>query len=115
VATRQQDGPGAVVTVALRGGRPAVAAFLRGLECFSLAESLGGVESLVSHPCTMTHAAMPPAARERAGIGEGLLRLSVGIEAATDLVDDVERALDRAARVGRADRDEVQAVAAVAR
>jgi cystathionine gamma-synthase len=110
VAERQQEGPGAVITLALRGGRAAVAAFLSGLECFSLAESLGGVESLVSHPCTMTHAAMPPAARERAGIGEGLLRLSVGIEAAADLVDDVARGLDRAERVGRA-----RAPAAVAR
>jgi cystathionine gamma-synthase len=69
-----------------------------GLECFSLAESLGGVESLVAHPATMTHAAMDPAAREKAGLADGLIRLSVGIEALTDLRADLERALARAAR-----------------
>ncbi|HEX6833950.1 MAG TPA: PLP-dependent transferase, partial [Rudaea sp.] len=67
-----------------------------GLECFTLAESLGGVESLVAHPATMTHASMDAAARRRAGIGEGLVRLSVGIEAADDLIADLAAALDRA-------------------
>ncbi|HSR65348.1 MAG TPA: PLP-dependent transferase, partial [Xanthomonadaceae bacterium] len=60
-------------------------------------ESLGGVESLVAHPATMTHAAMPPDARAAAGIGEGLLRLSVGIEHAGDLVGDLAAALERGA------------------
>jgi hypothetical protein len=62
-----------------------------------MAESLGGVESLVAHPATMTHAAMSPEARAAAGIGDGLLRLSVGIEALEDLADDLRDALDRAA------------------
>ncbi|HEU5467888.1 MAG TPA: PLP-dependent transferase, partial [Steroidobacteraceae bacterium] len=77
-------------------GKPAVRRFLDGLACFSLAESLGGVESLVAHPDTMTHAGMDPAARLAAGITPGLLRLSIGIEAAEDLVADVGAALERA-------------------
>ena len=79
----------------LGGGQPAVEAFVDGLQCFTLAESLGGVESLVAHPATMTHASMDAAARARAGIGAGLLRLSVGIEAAERLAD-IEAALARA-------------------
>ena len=71
-------------------------AFLDGLQCFTLAESLGGVESPVAHPATMTHAAMSPDARAQAGIGEGLLRLSVGIEHEDDLVADITAALERA-------------------
>jgi cystathionine gamma-synthase len=70
---------------------------LNGLECFSLAESLGGVESLIAHPVSMTHAGMEEAARLRAGIGPGLLRVSVGIEAAADLVADLRAGLERAA------------------
>ncbi len=97
LARRQQSGFGAMLSFELAGGEGAVGAFLDGLECFTLAESLGGVESLVAHPATMTHAGMDPAARERAGIGAGLLRLSIGIEAAADLVADLEAGLDRAA------------------
>ena len=82
----------------LQGGETAVRAFLDGLECFSLAESLGGVESLVAHPATMTHAAMDPAARERAGITDSLLRLSVGIETADDLLADLVAGLGRIQR-----------------
>jgi cystathionine gamma-synthase len=74
----------------------AVRAFLDGLQCFTLAESLGGVESLVAHPATMTHAAMSPKARADAGICGGLLRLSVGIEALADLQVDLAAALARA-------------------
>ncbi|HZD05898.1 MAG TPA: PLP-dependent transferase, partial [Longimicrobiales bacterium] len=96
VARRQQRGFGAMVSFELEGGVTAVRAFLAGLQCISLAESLGGVESLVAHPATMTHASMDAAARERAGISEALLRLSVGIEAAEDLVRDLERGLRRA-------------------
>ncbi len=96
IARRQQSGWGSIVSVELRGGRRAVDAFVAGLEHFCLAESLGGVESLVAHPATMTHAAMGEEARAVAGIGEGLLRLSLGIESADDLVDDVDRALRRA-------------------
>jgi cystathionine gamma-synthase len=95
LAKRQQRGFGAMVSFELRGGEPAVRAFVAGLRCFTLAESLGGVESLVAHPATMTHASMAPEARRRAGIGDGLLRLSIGIEAAGDLCNDLRAALGR--------------------
>jgi len=98
LARRQQSGFGAMLSFELAGGEPAVAAFLEGLECFTLAESLGGVESLVAHPTSMTHAGMDEAARLRAGIGPGLLRVSVGIEDPADLVADVAAGLERAAR-----------------
>ncbi|MFC3816924.1 O-succinylhomoserine (thiol)-lyase [Lysobacter sp. GCM10012299] len=96
LAARQQLGFGAMLSVELEGGEEAVRAFVDGLECFTLAESLGGVESLIAHPATMTHAAMSAEARAAAGIGDGLLRLSVGIEHADDLVADLEAALGRA-------------------
>ena len=96
IAAKQQSGFGAMLSVELEGGTDAVRAFLDGLECFTLAESLGGVESLVAHPATMTHAAMSAEARAGAGIGDGLLRLSVGIEHADDLVADIAAALERA-------------------
>ncbi|MEM7260580.1 MAG: cystathionine gamma-synthase [Planctomycetota bacterium] len=94
LAKRQQRGFGGMVSFELTGGRAAVERFTSTLQYFSLAESLGGVESLVSHPATMTHAAMTAEARTAAGIGEGLVRLSVGIEAAEDLVLDLRRGLD---------------------
>jgi cystathionine gamma-synthase len=97
LARQQQSGFGAMVSFELKGGLPQVRAFLDGLCCFSLAESLGGVESLVAHPASMTHAGMAASARERAGISDSLLRLSVGIEASDDLAGDVRAALDRAA------------------
>ena len=97
IARRQQTGWGSLISFELRGGRAAVDAFVDGITHFALAESLGGVESLVTHPWTMTHASMDEPARVAAGIGQGLLRLSVGIEAAEDLVADLERALRRAA------------------
>jgi len=96
LATRQQRGFGAMLSFELNGGEAAIRSFLDGLECFSLAESLGGVESLVAHPATMTHAAMDPAARQRAGITDSLLRLSVGIETADDLLADLTAGLARA-------------------
>jgi cystathionine gamma-synthase len=99
LAKRQQRGFGAMVTLELEGGHDAVREFVADLACFSLAESLGGVESLVAHPATMTHAAMEPAARERAGLTDGLIRLSIGIEALEDLRADLARALTRAASV----------------
>jgi cystathionine gamma-synthase len=99
VAAKQQQGFGAMLGIELVGGTEAVRAFLDGLQCFTLAESLGGVESLIAHPATMTHAAMAPEARAAAGIGDGLLRLSVGIEHADDLVADVAAALERAAAI----------------
>ncbi len=101
VARRQQSGFGSLVSFELHGGEPAVRALLAGLECFALAESLGGVESLIAHPTTMTHAAMDAEARQAAGIGDSLLRLSVGIEADADLVRDLRLGLDRAARTLR--------------
>ncbi|MGE3665323.1 MAG: cystathionine gamma-synthase [Steroidobacteraceae bacterium] len=97
IARRQQRGFGAMVSIELAGGEAAVRRFIDGLELFSLAESLGGVESLVAHPATMTHAAMEPAARAAAGLVDGLLRLSVGIEAFEDLRYDLAGALVRAA------------------
>jgi cystathionine gamma-synthase len=99
IARAQQDGFGAMVSFELAGGVAAVEAFVSELRCFTLAESLGGVESLVAHPATMTHASMDAAARATAGISDSLLRLSVGIESARDLVADIERALDVAAEV----------------
>lgn len=99
LARRQQRGFGAVVTLELEGGHDAVREFVKDLSCFSLAESLGGVESLVAHPATMTHAAMDPAARARAGLTDGLVRLSIGIEGLEDLRADLAAALARAAAV----------------
>ena len=96
IAARQQDGFGAMLSFELAGGEQAVRAFVDGLACFTLAESLGGVESLVAYPLTMSHAAMSEEARQRAGIGPGLLRMSVGIEDAGDLVADLRLALGRA-------------------
>jgi len=96
LAGLQQRGFGGIVTLDLAGGEPAVRQFLDGLRLFSLAESLGGVESLVAHPATMTHAAMSPEARSAAGIGGGLLRLSVGLESANDLCRELKAALGRA-------------------
>ena len=99
VAARQQKGFGAMLSLELEGGEEAVRAFVEGLRYFTLAESLGGVESLVAHPATMTHAAMTPEARAKAGISDGLLRLSVGIEATDDLLADLAAALSRAEAV----------------
>jgi cystathionine gamma-synthase len=97
IAASQQDGFGAMLSFDLAGGERAARAFVEGLSCFTLAESLGGVESLVAHPATMTHAAMSEEARAVAGIGPGLLRLSVGIEHLDDLASDIRAGLERAA------------------
>jgi cystathionine gamma-synthase len=96
LAARQQDGFGAMLSFELDGEEDAIEAFLDGLEYFSLAESLGGVESLIAHPATMTHAAMTPEARRNAGISDSLLRISVGIEDSADLCADLGAALQRA-------------------
>ena len=98
IAKRQQRGFGAIVSIELEGGHNAVREFVCDLQCFSLAESLGGVESLVAHPATMTHAAMDPAARQKAGLVDGLIRLSIGIEGLEDLQRDLAAGLERAAR-----------------
>jgi cystathionine gamma-synthase len=99
LAARQQRGFGAMLSFELDGGEAAVRAFLDGLNYITLAESLGGVESLIAHPATMTHAAMSAEARAAAGIGDGLLRLSVGIEALVDLSADLRAALQRVEQV----------------
>lgn len=96
VAKAQQSGFGSLISVELAGGRAAVERFLDGLEIFHLAESLGGVESLICHPASMTHAGMTDEARATAGISDGLLRISVGVEGRDDLVAVATRALDRA-------------------
>lgn len=95
LAQKQQRGPGAMLSFELRGGLAEdVNHVLTSLRWFTLAESLGGVESLVAHPASMTHASMTPAARKNAGIGDDLIRLSVGIEDVGDLETDLARALD---------------------
>jgi len=99
IARRQQQGFGAMLSFELQGGVENVKALLANLELFSLAESLGGVESLIAHPASMTHAAMDEAARQRAGISATLVRLSIGIEEADDLLRDLALGLDAAGRV----------------
>ena len=94
IAASQQDAFGAMVSFEVNGGIDGVERFVNALQCFTLAESLGGVESLIAHPATMTHASMDEAARATAGIDESLLRLSVGIEHVDDLVTDLAAALD---------------------
>ncbi|QSX33154.1 cystathionine gamma-synthase [Shewanella avicenniae] len=93
IAAKQQKGFGAMLSFELKGGEQEVAAFLSALNYFSVAESLGGVESLVAVPATMTHRAMEPAARAEAGIKETLIRLSVGIEDPQDLLNDIAAGL----------------------
>jgi cystathionine gamma-lyase len=101
LARRQMSGFGGMVTFSLRGGegRRTLArarTLLRSLRTFACAESLGGVESLAEHPAIMTHASIPPERRAALGIGDGLIRLSVGIEDAQDLIDDLAQALAKA-------------------
>ena len=100
LAKSQQRGFGGMLSFSLKDGLKAVQRFLPALQSFSLAESLGGVESLIAHPATMTHAAMAEEARLRAGIDDGLLRLSIGIEHIEDLRADLDHAL-RLCRVGK--------------
>ena len=96
LALRQQRLFGGIVTFELHGGLAAAKAFMEALTLFCPAESLGGTESLVSHPSTMTHASMPPDVQLTAGITPGMIRLSVGIELIDDLLADLAAALDRA-------------------
>jgi cystathionine gamma-synthase len=96
LARRQQRGFGGMLSFELAAGATGVRAFLEGLELFSLAESLGGVESLACHPATMSHATFDADSRRAAGIADGLVRLSVGIEATEDLLADLRQALDGA-------------------
>ena len=93
LAARQMRLGGGMLSFELAGGLPAVKRFLGRLRIFALAESLGGVESLVDHPALMTHASIPREEREALGIGDGLLRLSVGVEDPDDLISDLRHAL----------------------
>jgi cystathionine beta-lyase/cystathionine gamma-synthase len=93
LAKEQMRGFSGMVSFDHAGSYAEVVAFLQRLKVFSLAESLGGVESLVNHPERMTHASVPEDLRRKLGIGPQLIRLSVGIEAAEDLIDDLEQAL----------------------
>ncbi len=96
IAGRQQSGFGCLLSVELLGGAAQARAFVQALELFTLAQSLGGVESLSNIPATMTHASMTPQARQEAGVSDGLVRLSVGLESGEDLWRDLETALAKA-------------------
>ncbi|MCZ6721327.1 MAG: cystathionine gamma-synthase [Proteobacteria bacterium] len=93
LAKRQMDGFGGIVSAVIEGGLAPARHFLEGCEIFALAESLGGVESLIEHPAIMTHATIPPETRSALGISDGLVRLSVGVEDGDDLIADLESAL----------------------
>ena len=93
LASKQMQGYGGMITLILKGGLDSAKSFLERTEIFSLAESLGGVESLIEHPAIMTHASIPPEIREEIGISDGLVRLSVGIESLDDLIQDLEVSL----------------------
>ena len=99
IASTQQRGYGAMMSFEIVGGRPTVRAFANGLRIFSLAESLGGVESLIAHPATMTHVAMSPEAKCAAGVTDNLFRLSIGLEDECDLISDLAEALVKAQEV----------------
>jgi cystathionine gamma-lyase len=94
LAKRQMRGFGGIVTVRVKGGLAGATRFLERTQLFTLAESLGGVESLIEHPGIMTHASVPPDVRASLGIDDGLVRLSVGIEDAVDLIEDLRSALE---------------------
>lgn len=97
LAKRQMDGFGGIVSVIFKGGLERALRFMRHTRLFALAESLGGVESLMCHPVTMTHASVPPEARAEIGLSDALIRLSVGVEDVEDLIEDLEQAI-RASR-----------------
>ncbi len=96
LAKRQMTGFGGMVSFVIKGALPQARRFLESVRIFSLAESLGGVESLVNHPAIMTHASVPAETREALGISDSLIRLSVGIETQADLIADLEQALAKA-------------------
>ena len=93
IAKKQMNGFGGMISVVLKGGLTSATRFLERTNLFSLAESLGGVESLIEHPAIMTHASIPAEIREEIGISDGLVRLSVGIESIEDLLEDIDNAL----------------------
>jgi cystathionine gamma-lyase len=92
---RQMRSPGGMMSFVIKGGLNAAVEFLRHTSIFACAESLGGVESLIEHPAIMTHASVPPATRKALGIVDGLIRISVGIEDASDLIDDLSYAFSK--------------------
>ena len=96
LAARQMSAPGGMISFELNGSLDQAVAFLRALRVFTCAESLGGVESLAEHPALMTHASLPPESRRALGIGDGLIRLSVGLEDPGDLLADLDHALSQA-------------------
>ena len=96
LAKKQMRGFGGMITFEVKGGLEAARRFLKTVQVFSCAESLGGVESLIEHPAIMTHASVPKENREKLGISDGLIRLSVGIEDGQDLIDDLKAALAEA-------------------
>ena len=93
LAKKQMNGFGGIISLEINGGLEASKKFLEKTKIFSLAESLGGVESLIEHPALMTHASVPKSVRDEIGISDGLIRLSVGIESIEDLIDDINQAL----------------------
>lgn len=93
LATKQMNGFGGIISMNISGGLEKSKTFLEKTKIFALAESLGGVESLIEHPALMTHASLPKDRREAIGITDGLVRLSVGLESLDDLIDDIEQAL----------------------
>jgi cystathionine gamma-lyase len=95
LAKQQMNGFGGMISVVLKGGLASAKTFLENTQLFSLAESLGGVESLIEHPAIMTHASVPEAIRNEIGIVDGLVRLSVGIETLEDLIADIKMALGK--------------------
>ena len=94
LAKKQMNGFGGIISIELNGGLEVSKSFLEKTKIFSLAESLGGVESLIEHPALMTHASVPAEIREKIGITDGLIRLSVGIESVEDLIEDIDQALN---------------------
>ncbi|MBP7863502.1 cystathionine gamma-synthase [bacterium] len=99
LAKKQMRGFGGMLSIVVKGGQDAAQRFMTGTKLFSLAESLGGVESLMCHPSTMTHGSIPKEDREARGITDGLVRLSVGIEDVEDLVEDIKTALAKISAV----------------
>jgi len=93
IAKSQMDGFGSIITIVVEGGLKRADIILQRCSLFHFAVSLGGVESLIQHPASMTHAAIPPERREKTGLVDGLIRLSVGIESMEDLIEDLEQAL----------------------
>ena len=93
LASKQMNGFGGIISMNIKGGLEKSKSFLERTKIFALAESLGGVESLIEHPAFMTHASLPKDRREMIGISDGLVRLSVGLESLDDLIEDIEQAL----------------------